>query len=60
MSGLSNLVQLAQHVADQSFLLAVFIPSDLIIPIDYLMRSISISKQSKVPWKQLFKKAPIW
>ncbi|XP_042688413.1 solute carrier family 17 member 9 isoform X1 [Centrocercus urophasianus] len=33
---------------------------DLIIPIDYLMRSISISKQSKVPWKQLFKKAPIW
>uniref|UniRef100_G1N340 Major facilitator superfamily (MFS) profile domain-containing protein n=1 Tax=Meleagris gallopavo TaxID=9103 RepID=G1N340_MELGA len=33
---------------------------DLVIPIDYLMRSISISKQNKVPWKQLFKKAPIW
>uniref|UniRef100_A0A8C3M1C0 Solute carrier family 17 member 9 n=1 Tax=Chrysolophus pictus TaxID=9089 RepID=A0A8C3M1C0_CHRPC len=33
---------------------------DLVIPIDYLMRSISVSKQSKVPWKQLFKKAPIW
>ncbi|KFW95538.1 Solute carrier family 17 member 9, partial [Phalacrocorax carbo] len=33
---------------------------ELIIPIDYLMRGLSISKQTKVPWKQLFKKAPIW
>ncbi|NXJ11396.1 S17A9 protein, partial [Odontophorus gujanensis] len=33
---------------------------DLVIPIDYLVRGILISRQSKVPWKQLFKKAPIW
>ncbi|NXS22985.1 S17A9 protein, partial [Mystacornis crossleyi] len=33
---------------------------ELIIPIDYLTRGLSISKQTKVPWKQLFRKAPIW
>ncbi|KAM6053569.1 voltage-gated purine nucleotide uniporter SLC17A9 [Chlamydotis macqueenii] len=33
---------------------------ELIIPIDYFMRGLSISKQTKVPWKQLFRKAPIW
>uniref|UniRef100_A0A493TRW1 Voltage-gated purine nucleotide uniporter SLC17A9 n=1 Tax=Anas platyrhynchos platyrhynchos TaxID=8840 RepID=A0A493TRW1_ANAPP len=33
---------------------------ELTIPIEYLTRGLSMSKQSKVPWKQLFTKAPIW
>uniref|UniRef100_A0A8D2NRX2 Solute carrier family 17 member 9 n=1 Tax=Zosterops lateralis melanops TaxID=1220523 RepID=A0A8D2NRX2_ZOSLA len=33
---------------------------ELTIPINYLTRGLSIPKQTKVPWKQLFRKAPIW
>nr|XP_006126253.1 solute carrier family 17 member 9 isoform X2 [Pelodiscus sinensis] len=33
---------------------------ELIVRLDYLAKSLSLSKQTKVPWKQLFKKAPIW
>lgn len=59
-SRVPGLPSAAQTVTDQSFPLDVFFPAELIIPIDYLTRGLSISKQTKVPWKQLFRKAPIW
>nr|XP_023970691.1 solute carrier family 17 member 9 [Chrysemys picta bellii] len=33
---------------------------ELIICLEHLAKGLSLSKQTKVPWKQLFKKAPIW
>uniref|UniRef100_A0A8C9NPT7 Voltage-gated purine nucleotide uniporter SLC17A9 n=1 Tax=Serinus canaria TaxID=9135 RepID=A0A8C9NPT7_SERCA len=33
---------------------------ELTIPMNYLTRGLSVPKQTKVPWKQLFRKAPIW
>uniref|UniRef100_A0A8C8RA92 Solute carrier family 17 member 9 n=1 Tax=Pelusios castaneus TaxID=367368 RepID=A0A8C8RA92_9SAUR len=33
---------------------------DLILHLEHLAKGRSLSKQTKVPWKQLFKKAPIW
>ncbi|XP_061487013.1 voltage-gated purine nucleotide uniporter SLC17A9 [Rhineura floridana] len=32
----------------------------IIIPLEDLAKGFSLSKQTKVPWKQLFKKAPVW
>lgn len=50
----------AQVISDHSFSLDVLCPAELTIPMNYLTRGLSISKQTKVPWKQLFRKAPIW
>ncbi|XP_077688611.1 voltage-gated purine nucleotide uniporter SLC17A9 [Eretmochelys imbricata] len=33
---------------------------ELIICLEHFSKGLSLSKQTKVPWKQLFKKAPIW
>ncbi|XP_054837008.1 solute carrier family 17 member 9 [Eublepharis macularius] len=33
---------------------------ELIIPLEDIAKGLSLSKQSKVPWKQLFKKPPVW
>ncbi|EMP35844.1 Protein C20orf11 like protein [Chelonia mydas] len=33
---------------------------ELIIRLEHFSKGLSLSKQTKVPWKQLFKKAPIW
>ncbi|XP_063003084.1 voltage-gated purine nucleotide uniporter SLC17A9 [Elgaria multicarinata webbii] len=33
---------------------------EIIIPFEDLMKGLSLSKQTKVPWKQIFKKAPVW
>ncbi|XP_048353670.1 solute carrier family 17 member 9 [Sphaerodactylus townsendi] len=33
---------------------------EIIIPLEDFASSLSLSKQSKLPWKQLFKKAPVW
>ncbi|XP_008108385.1 voltage-gated purine nucleotide uniporter SLC17A9 [Anolis carolinensis] len=33
---------------------------EIIIPLEDLVKGLSLSKQTKVPWKQIFKKAPVW
>ncbi|XP_060133326.1 voltage-gated purine nucleotide uniporter SLC17A9 isoform X2 [Zootoca vivipara] len=33
---------------------------ELIIPLEGLAKGLSLRKQTKVPWKQIFKKAPVW
>uniref|UniRef100_A0A8D2IRN2 Voltage-gated purine nucleotide uniporter SLC17A9 n=1 Tax=Varanus komodoensis TaxID=61221 RepID=A0A8D2IRN2_VARKO len=33
---------------------------EIIPPLEDLMQCLSLSKQTKVPWKQIFRKAPVW
>nr|XP_020660269.1 solute carrier family 17 member 9 [Pogona vitticeps] len=33
---------------------------EIIIPLEDLAKGLSLSKQTKVPWKQIFKRPPVW
>lgn len=43
-----------------SITLKSFVPLDLVLALGFLAQGLPVTKPSKVPWRQLFRKASVW